>query len=77
MSRFFNNQDLQVGDRLHEDEVISEGYINMLKEQDEAFKALLSAYCDYCHAMTKQIDVDGFMKFTNHKVKWSERIKWD
>ena len=71
-----NFKDLKAGDRLHEDEVISQGYINMLEEQDEAFKELVRAYSNYCHAMNKQIDIKGLLKLTNYVGKWSERIKW-
>tara|TARA_R110002020_G_scaffold245766_3_gene459452 strand:+ start:4322 stop:4540 length:219 start_codon:yes stop_codon:yes gene_type:complete len=68
-------KNLKVGDKLHEDEVISQGYINMLEDQDQAFKELVRAYSNYCLAMNKQIDVKGLFKLTNYVGKWSERIK--
>ena len=69
-------KDLKAGDRLHEDEVITQNYINMLEEQDEKFKELVTAYSNYCHAMNKQINVKKLFKLTNYVPQWSERIKW-
>ena len=68
-------QDIKVGDRLHADERVTQGYINMLKHQDEKLIDLITAYSNYCHASNKDLDIKGLLKLANHTFKWSERIK--
>ena len=68
-------KDLKVGDKLHEGELITQGYLDMLKEQDERFKELITAYSNYCASCNRNLDILVINKFISYKARRSDRIK--